>query len=193
MTHEEISYHTKKTLASALKNSMEQKPLSKITISELCKICGINRKTFYYHFEDVYALLRWMLEDEALNIVSKLDLPKDHEKILYFIIDYVDANKHILNCVYDAIGRDGMKRIFFSDLKQSVNVIIESMERDMNKTLSPHYKQFLCNFYANAFSGLLLDWFIDRSICTREEIISDISFTVRTSLKSIIRHARPSD
>ena len=34
---------------------MEKKPLSKITVSEIIADCGVNRKTFYYHFEDIYA------------------------------------------------------------------------------------------------------------------------------------------
>ena len=58
MTHKEISLNTKKKLASALKQAMKKKPFGKITVSELIKTCGINRNTFYYHFEDIYALLK---------------------------------------------------------------------------------------------------------------------------------------
>lgn len=45
MTNEELSLKTKQSLAQALKNTMEHKKLSKITISELCAVCRINRKT----------------------------------------------------------------------------------------------------------------------------------------------------
>ena len=31
--------------------------LDKITIKDLVEICGVNRQTFYYHFDDVYDLL----------------------------------------------------------------------------------------------------------------------------------------
>ena len=58
MTHKEISLNTKKKLASALKQAMKKKPFGKIAVSELIKTCGINRNTFYYHFEDIYALLK---------------------------------------------------------------------------------------------------------------------------------------
>ncbi|MCM1135800.1 MAG: TetR/AcrR family transcriptional regulator [Clostridium sp.] len=186
MTHEEISQNTKHALAASLKTFMARKSLSKITISELCADCGVNRKTFYYHFEDIYALLRWMLEQETLDIVKKYNIPADHEKVLSFVIDYVDANSHILNCVYEAIGREGMKRFFFSDLEQSIGVIIENLEKEMNKKLDTRYRNFLCNFYANALSGLLLDWFLDRSVCTREELIKNVSFTVKAALRSAI-------
>ena len=57
MKHEEISLNTKKALAEALKLAMKKKPFQKITVSELIEACHVNRKTFYYHFEDIYALL----------------------------------------------------------------------------------------------------------------------------------------
>ncbi len=62
MKHEITALNTKKALAASLKRCMEKKPLSKITVSELIADCGVNRKTFYYHFEDIYGLLKWMLE-----------------------------------------------------------------------------------------------------------------------------------
>ena len=50
MTNEELSLKTKQSLAQVLKNAMEHKKLSKITISELCAVCRINRKTFLLSF-----------------------------------------------------------------------------------------------------------------------------------------------
>ena len=57
MTHEEISLRTKKVLCASLKNQMMHKTFSKITVTELIRDCNINRKTFYYHFQDIYDLL----------------------------------------------------------------------------------------------------------------------------------------
>lgn len=62
MKHNEQSQQTKQELSSALKKLMETKPLNRITIRELVEACGVNRKTFYYHFEDIYSLLKWTLE-----------------------------------------------------------------------------------------------------------------------------------
>ena len=49
-----MQYHnastTKKELAAALKQLMEQKPLEKISIREITSLCGLRRETFYYHF-----------------------------------------------------------------------------------------------------------------------------------------------
>ena len=50
---------TKSLLAASLKELMEIKPVEKISIRELTEKCQFNRQTFYYHFEDIYDLLKW--------------------------------------------------------------------------------------------------------------------------------------
>lgn len=182
MTHEDISLNTKHILVNSFKKIMRKKPLSKITIIEICNDCGMNRKTFYYHFEDINDMLRWMLEQEALAIVKQFDLLNDYEEVIRFVIDYIDTNDHILCCVYDAVGREGMKRFFLSDFKNSITVIIEGIERAMNISISQNYKQFLCDFYTSALSGMLLDWFLDRTARTKEDMIKYLTLTVKTSL-----------
>ena len=46
MKHEVTTYNTKKMLAEALKKAMKTKSFSKITVSEIIKESGVNRKTF---------------------------------------------------------------------------------------------------------------------------------------------------
>ena len=99
MTHEEASLQTKSALSASLKKFMAKKPLKKITVSEIIADCNVNRKTFYYHFEDIYALLKWTLEQEAIEIVKAFDFLNDYEEVLNFTIRYVQANAHILNCL----------------------------------------------------------------------------------------------
>ena len=104
MTNEELSLRTKQSLVAALKKSMEKKPLSKITVSELVTACNINRKTFYYHFQDIYALLKWMLEQEAIEVVKNFNLVVNAEEAIRFVMNYADENKHIINGAFDSMG-----------------------------------------------------------------------------------------
>ena len=110
MTNEEMSIRTKKALATALKKTMEKKTLSKITVSELVQECDVNRKTFYYHFQDIYGLLKWMLEEEAIEVVKNFDLVVNTEEAIRFVMEYVEENQHIINCAYDSMGHEEMKR-----------------------------------------------------------------------------------
>ena len=110
MKYEVVSLNTKKMLSGALKNAMKSKSLSKITVSELIEACGVNRKTFYYHFQDIYDLLKWTLEQEAIEVVKKFDLLVNLDDAISFVIDYVEDNRHILSCAYDSMGRDELRR-----------------------------------------------------------------------------------
>lgn len=55
---------TKRAVAVSLKQRMEHTPLEKITITDICDDCGLNRKSFYYHFQDKYQLIIWIFEEE---------------------------------------------------------------------------------------------------------------------------------
>lgn len=183
MKHEITSLNTKKMLSASLKKFMEHKPLSKIYVSEIISDCGVNRKTFYYHFEDIYALLKWTLEQEAVEIVKKFDLLLNPEEALIFVTDYVDTNAHILNCAYDSMGRDEMKRFFYADFYGVVVSIIESVEKEQHITIDEHYKSFVANFYTEALAGVLIDYFQHKDKRNREETIQ---YTLRILKKSLL-------
>lgn len=186
MKHEITSLNTKKTLAESLKHIMKKKNFSKITVSEIIADCGLNRKTFYYHFEDIYALLKWTLESEAVEIVKQFDLIVDYEEALLFIMDYIEKNDYIISCVFDSIGRDEMKRFFFTDFSELVFSLIDSAEKETGKPLSAEYKNFLCFFYTEALAGILIDWVKNRKDQDRQKVIEYLVKTMRDSLLGIL-------
>ena len=186
MTHAETSMKTKQAMADSLKRYMEVKSLSKITISAICEDCGINRKTFYYHFKDIYDLLRWTLEQDSLIVVNRMDVMVDYEKIIYTLMDYVDQNRTLLAHAYAAIGENGFER-FFSDHFQRVSIeIIESAAQKQKIQIPQEYKDFLCCFYSNALYGLLTAWFLDRSRYEKDQFARNIIFTLATSVNALL-------
>ena len=67
-----MSNTTKQDLEASLKKVMLQKPLDKITISDITSDCGISRMAFYYHFKDIYDLVEWScLEDAKRGLQGK--------------------------------------------------------------------------------------------------------------------------
>ena len=185
MRHEEISMNTKKALAEALKNAMRRKSFRRITVSELVEECGVNRKTFYYHFEDIYALLKWMLEEESIEVVKNFNLLLDYEEAITFVMRYVEENDHILNCAYDTIGLDELKRFFHSDFMDISRTLIEQAESAANKTLDAGYKEFLCGFYTNAISGMLTEWVRNRDKRDSDAFLKYFSSTIKDSLSGV--------
>ena len=191
MLREEGNLQTKSALAGSLKKFMAKKPLKKITVSEIITDCNVNRKTFYYHFEDIYALLKWMLEQEAIEVVKKFDLLNDYEEALRFIIQYVKANAHILSCAYDSIGRDELKRFLYQDFSSIVRRTIEDCENQNHIRLDDGFRDFTCDFFTEGIAGMLVNAFK-----TKDEIDDEtLSRYVRPfihSLPDILRRgARP--
>ncbi len=187
MKHADISLKTKRTLAGSLKKLMEQKSLSRITISELCRDCGLNRKTFYYHFDDIQSLLKWMLEQEAENVIKKQDLLTDYQALLALVIDYVDDNSEILNCMYNTTSRNNIIRFFFPDLKKAVKDMIEALEKKTGDTVDEQFREFLGSFYASSLSSLLIDRLQETCAYTKEELMDYIIFTLSSSLPAILK------
>ena len=50
----------KNALAASMKKLMSKNPFSKISVGDICEDCGMNRKSFYYHFRDKYDLVNWI-------------------------------------------------------------------------------------------------------------------------------------
>ena len=185
MKYEITSLNTKRTIANSLKKLMRNNKFAKITVSEIIEDCGINRKTFYYHFEDKYALLKWTLENEAISIVKQLDLMVDYEKAILFTMDYIEKNDYIINCVYDSIGNEELKRYFFADFAEIVKSIIESAATETNYQLTQEYEDFLCLFYTDALIGMMLDWIKRRKERDKQKTLKYIVNTVKLSLLGI--------
>lgn len=186
MKHEITSMNTKKTLSASLKKFMEHKKLSKISVSEIIADCGVNRKTFYYHFQDIYELLKWTLEQETVEVLKNFDLLLNPEEALLFVTDYVDKNCHILNCAYDSIGRDEMKRFFRADFNGVIRSIVERLDEEINVDIDENFKEYMVNFYTEALAGVLIDYFQHKEERNRDELIKHTLFILKTSLPHII-------
>ena len=96
MTHEESRLQTRQAFADALKQRMLRQPFSQITVSALVRDCGVNRKTFYYHFTDVYDLLNWMIQQDTLYVLTQLHQIREHYNAIAFVLDYIEENEEIL-------------------------------------------------------------------------------------------------
>ena len=65
---------TKHALAEALKGLMAEMPFEKINVSQICERCGMNRKSFYYHFKDKYDLVNWIFDTEFISLIRDENL-----------------------------------------------------------------------------------------------------------------------
>lgn len=54
---------SKRQLAGALEQLMEQKPLDQVRVSEIVALASVSKQTFYHHFTDKYHLMEYCFRD----------------------------------------------------------------------------------------------------------------------------------
>ena len=151
-----MSELTKRALEQSLKNLLLQKPLNKITISDIADDCGINRMTFYYHFKDIYDLVDWiMVEDAAKALENKSTFDTWTEAFLD-LLHQVQENKVLVMNVYRSISREQVEQYLYKLLDPMLR---EFMERGMQEiTVQDDDVQFIVDFYKYALVGMALEW-----------------------------------
>lgn len=189
MTHEEKKYATMLALSESLKRQMADKPVSKVSVSELVRDCHINRKTFYYHFADVSALLQWTLEAEAVGIVRQFDLYEDCADAIRYVMTYIEQNPHILNCVQDSVGREGLKTFFAVDFYDLLLTLIRGAEAQLRLQVPGQFKEFLVILYTEGIAGMLIEWIKVHEIAGKEQTVKNLALYLETALPEVLKKA----
>ena len=61
---------TKKAIKESFIRLLKERPLSKITVQVIADDCGINRNSFYYHFQDIPALIEEITLEEVDRLIE---------------------------------------------------------------------------------------------------------------------------
>ena len=173
---------TKKALAESLKNLLLQKPLNKITISDIADDCGINRMTFYYHFKDIYDLVEWTCAEEAAQAMEGKKTYDTWQEGFLNIFSAVQANKPLIMNVYRCVSRERIEQYLNPLICSLILGVVEEKSAEM--PVSEADKRFIANFYEYAFIGVMLEW-IDNNM--REEPSVLVERTSRVVHGSILR------
>lgn len=97
---------TKRALAASLKRLLETTPLDKITIQNLVDDAEVSRKTFYYHFQDIYDLLEWGLADQVNHAFEGWATADGWEQGLERIFASLEENRTAILNIYRSKNRE---------------------------------------------------------------------------------------
>lgn len=169
---------TKKAIATALKELTATKPFDKISISDITKYCGLNRQTFYYHFQDKYELLSWIYYTEGFSVVTH-DISFDNwnEKILAFLV--VLRNNKVFYCNTIKCAEQD----FVEYLLQITIALFEEAIRalDTKNKLKPEQHKFFSQFYAYGICGIITTWIHAGMKETPEEVAHNLKLLATNS------------
>lgn len=154
------SSETKIKMANALKEEVRLKAFSKITVGDIIALCGINRNTFYYHFENMYDLLYWTYEQEIQNIVNSFQAANAQiSQAMNFILSYIDNNITLCQTAYESLGEQELKNMYERDLKVFLMHTIDFICQSKNFTITEDFKSFLV-FNFTAMLSNQIAWYI---------------------------------
>lgn len=127
--------------ALELKKEMEQKPFSKISISDLCESLNYSRQSFYYY----YSTLRDCLSD---YVKLTLNNQIHSESIIEDLFNYFDVNSDFVHrCFQDEKARELLWKESFDFLKRSFNAYC-FVNVPGYSSLSAPQKEYIDSFYA---------------------------------------------
>lgn len=173
-----MASNTKEALGNALKQMLAVKPIEKITVKDLVEICGVNRQTFYYHFDDVYDLLEWVFEEDANKVLpSEVTFSRWREDVILFFTYLRDNRTFALN-IYNSQSRTYMLRYYKQRLQSCIRSFAVIVSEGQNIDRGDF--EFVVEFYANCVVGLISQW-LDLGMKLPKEITPDRLMTVLES------------
>jgi len=191
LKHEVTTLMTKRALADSLKKFMVKKPLSKISIREIIEDCGVNRQTFYYHFQDINDLVEWMFEQEAICLLKKSDSCLTWNDGLFLLFNYVSENQKICECALNSLGRNYLEHLFYNEVTNLVGNIVRQLSEGL--TVEEKYIEFISKFYTLSFASLLVEWLKQGMKEKPEEVMQLLDITIHGNIRAALERAADSE
>lgn len=148
---------TKQAIKTSFMKLLNLKMLDKITVKDIVEDCGINRNTFYYHYQDVYELLQEIFEEETKNYVVKHG--QNLADAFLDAVDFTLKNKRAIFHVFHSLQREVLEKYLFdvSDrlAEQYVNEQAEGLTVDRQDL------RYVTVFYKHAVVGTIIEWLLN--------------------------------
>lgn len=143
---------TKRELMKSFLELIEEKPISKISVKDITTHCGVNRNTFYYHFQDVPTLIEAIVQEDTEQIISENPKIESIEQCLDVATSLILKRKKMVYHIYHSTER----AIFEQYLWQICEIVISSYYNSAftDVPISDFDKAIINNYYKGLFFGL---------------------------------------
>ena len=158
---------TKRTLADGLKALMEHKAFAKISVGDICETCGMNRKSFYYHFRDKYDLVNWIFYTEFVHTLNYCP-DDDGWQHLKDVCGYFYDNKKFYCKALQIEGQNSF-RDYFHDILEAI--LLEYLEQYFG---SEKITRFASEFFSDAIICALIRWITSKEPVSAEAFVDQI-------------------
>lgn len=153
------SDQTKEKIASTFLLLLNTYPLNEISIKHITKTCGINRNTFYYHFNNIADLIEYVVKNIVDDIIEKHP-PKINslEDCFVAAVTFARENKQAINHIYHSTNRAIFERHLWHICEYSVNAYLNSVPPELFPVQSPAEREIIKDFLKFECFGFAIDW-----------------------------------
>lgn len=183
-----MSQVTKRALEESLKHLLLQKPLNKITINDITEDCGVNRMTFYYHFQDIYDLVEWSCEEDAKRALAGKKTYQTWQEGFLNIFHAVEEEKPFVMNVYRSVSREKLETYLYQATQGLLMGVVEEQSAGMDIPQSD--KEFIATFYKYGFVGIMIDWIEHDMKEDPEEIVDRLGRAIQGDIARALERFR---
>ncbi len=158
---------TRGMFANELETMMEQMPLSKVRVANLCTRCEVERRVFYYHFKDKYDLVAWMFERDY---ASAADGRTPYSEELYAAAhSRLWARRSFYRRAFEEDSQNSIWRYL---LQFSIEANERVLKRHLGVPILSREHAFIARHFAFGNVGCLVDWLKGSITATPEQLAS---------------------
>lgn len=168
-----MSNITKKAIAASLKKLLLKKRLNKITVADIAEDCGINRQTFYYHFQDIYDLVEWICIEDTEAVLKENRTYDTWQEGFLAVFNLAKQDKTFIDNIYHSVKYESLVQYLYRLVYPLLYRVFQ--EQYGGKGVREEDIVFVTDFYKYAFVGLLLDWVQNGMAKDPREIIDRVS------------------
>lgn len=135
---------------------LNEEAFDKITVTDIVNRCEINRNTFYYYYQDMYALVDEMFRAETLRIIeAHRDYDTWQEGFLE-ATEFARKNKTAIYHLYNSINRERLEAYLY----ETTFSFMQEYVTKQSTGLSVHEDDIhdLSVLYTAALEGVVLEW-----------------------------------
>ena len=147
---------TRKAIMESCMKLLEQKPVNKISVKDIVEDCGINRNTFYYHFEDLPHLINAIILEEADRIIIEYDTVDSLLDCMQIVLDFAMKNRRAAMHLFNSANREIYERSLMSTCQHVVERYIDSLIA--GRPVSALDRKVIIASFRNECFGMIIDW-----------------------------------
>ena len=102
--------YTKNAIKTSFLKLLNEQPLGKISVRSIVEDCGINRNSFYYHYQDIPALVEEIVRDACDALIAQYPDISSLDEGVEAALHFAQENRRAVLHIYQSANREIYER-----------------------------------------------------------------------------------